>query len=312
MSHSETVAERVVSLPVINPETDRPSRSFRFAGKMDLLEAGVINDYKAVGDPERFIRQKTIGFQADLYALAAMHAGHEIKSVVYRLLTIPTIRFCSKDADAAAYESRCFAWLHDDAAKIQEHELFLNPGRLDSSRKWLWGMCKRILENRRTEFWATNELACYCWERACEYLPLCECIARGDGWQDLVDESYEDSDAHPELNGELEPSGLDVVTYTSLTTLALCERKFWWRYHCKLRKRQDFAESMWTGSAMHYGLERYAAAGLQAGLDAVNEYADGHPVIGEDQAHYQDQQIARARAMVRAAAERWPVGGSHE
>ena len=61
---------------------------------------------------------------------------------------------------------------------------------------------------------------------------------------------------------------------------------------------------LWVGNAMHAGMEAFAKQGIEAALSAIDEWAEQNPVLGDD-VRRQDEQIAKSRAMVRAASERW-------
>ena len=58
---------------------------------------------------------------------------------------------------------------------------------------------------------------------------------------------------------------------------------------------------------MHRGLEAYATGGIEAAYGTIDDWADANPILGEDAARIQDQQIGKARAMVMAAAQKWPM-----
>lgn len=323
----ETATEQIVSLPVINPESGRASRTFQYRGKVDRIEGGTLIDWKSAGDPQRFIRTQVIGFQPYLYALAAEHAGFTIDTIAYRIVTTPSIRFCSKDRDhekkhsPALYEERCIEWLQHDG-KLVDYPLILNPKRMDMARAYLWECGKRILDNRRYERWLPNTNACYAWERCCQYAPLCEALAEGSGVHFLMDQDFEVAQVHQELGG----GNRDELTYSSTSLLTLCEQKYFWRIEQGLVKKSDYAEPLWLGGAMHCGLEAYAksttkllrqevggfvpvpgnGAAIIDASEAIAKWVAENPAIGDD-AHYVDQQAAKARAMVRVAAEKWNI-----
>lgn len=299
--------EQLVSLPVINPDTGGMSRSFRYFGKFDRHEGRKVVDWKSAKDPQRFLRQKSIGFQVELYALACEAAGYPVDEVEYRIIAVPSIKFCGKDKGfASVYEQRCFEWLTDDPARMVEHSRPVNAARLEQARHYLWSCSKRILEARRTGRWLPNESACYTWERECEYMPLCQCLAEGGDVDAVQAERYQRvEDTHPELGVTTDR---DILTYSSMGVLTLCELKYHWRHEQRLRvQHEDSAESLWLGSAMHHGLQAFAAGGVEAAQQAIAEWADANPVIGPDAAHKQEQEAAKARAMVRAAAKRWSI-----
>lgn len=296
-----TATEQLVSLPVINPDTGHKSRTFVYRGKVDRVEGGTLIDWKSCADPNRFIRSKKIGFQPYLYAMAVEAAGTKLDTIEYRLITTPKIKMCSKDTNAAAYEDRCVEWLGQDG-KLVTHQLMLNPARMVAAKEYLWEASKRILDSRLNHRWLPNENACHMWERVCEYAPLCEAVAEGADVKWLIDEHYGRSVVHQELGG----GNRDELTYSSLSTLTLCERKYYWQIEQGLRKKLDYTEALWLGSAMHAGLEAFVEGGRKAAGQAIARWEQQNPAIGDD-VRYNEQQAAKARAMVRAAAERWEL-----
>jgi hypothetical protein len=311
---ANTHIETIVSLPIYNPDTGRASRTFRYQGRVDLVEGTRLVDWKSARDPQRFIKTKRIGFQAELYTLALRSQGVNITEHEYRIVGTPSLQLVKKTdlgyeytrkygGDLGLYEDTCYNWIIDDPGKMISHVKAVDAGRLKQAQAYLWECGKRILENRNAERWLPNEQACYSWERECEYMPLCEAVAGCADLAGQIDLLYEKSEPHPELNGH----GKDpnTLTYSSLGVLTLCELKYFWKYEQSLRRRNDFSEPLWTGSAMHAGLEAYSKDGLAAGLRGVQEWAEHNPIITENAALYQEQLICKARAMVRAAAEKW-------
>lgn len=311
METPSNIVESIVSLPVINPETGKASRTFRFAGKLDLGEGAKLSDYKSAKDPARFVKQQVIGFQLEFYAMAVRKAGRWVSEVEYRVIAVPGIKLCGKDADPQAYEQRCFEWLMDPEYpnRMMSHPFVLTDGRIKQAQGFMWECSKRILENRRNDRWLPNPGACFAWERPCEYLPLCELVSSSTATEDTVQRDYEEiHNFHPELGEAGADSGL--LTHSSMSMLVLCEMKYFWRHEVGVRKRRDYVESLWLGSAMHAGMEGYATGGIDAGLAAVDSWRQQNPIVGEDDAKDEDQQVARARAMVRAAAAKWPMYSS--
>jgi hypothetical protein len=301
----KTTSEQVVHMPVINPDTGKPSRTFQFSGVVDRVEGGRVIDWKSAADPAAAVRQKRIGFQPELYALAIQHTGRMIDEVEYRIIARPTIRLCGKDKDRNAYEERCVEWLLERPERMLAQVHILTESRMRQAQQFLWEGSKRVLENRKHDRWLPCAYACNTWSRACEFLPLCESVADGSDTDYIVDSQYERvDDPHVEIEHD---TTKDTLTHSSLSILSLCECRYYWRYEARLRLKHEYQESTWVGSAMHHGLDTFAERGLDAALVAVDEWADDHPIIGEDMAKKQDQDVARARAMVRAAALRWAI-----
>jgi hypothetical protein len=343
--------ETIVSMPILNPETRAPSRTFRYMGKIDGVEDRKIVDWKGVDNPAQFIQRRRIGFQAELYALALAEQDIKLDEIEYRLITRPLLKYsepkfkwavmrtgrksavkvcdnrkeaeglasaqgCSVeervqgDATRDIYENRCFEQFVDEAERMVSHLYRITPSKLEQARWFLWENSKRLLENRRCNRWIPNDKACFAYRRDCEYLELCDAVQNGGDYEYLIEDGYSMLESsHRELEGADANDGLEVLTHSSLGDLTLCEMLYQWRHERKLRKGQyDDGEALWIGSAIHCGLEATANAGEIAGLEAVETWAQANPVLGFDSAWKQDQQVARARAMIRAAVLKWPLG----
>lgn len=346
--------EQIVSMPIVNPATRRSSRSFIFMGVQDRREDDKVIDWKGTSRPDRTITQLTIGYQAELYALAG---DGEVLEIEYRLIQRPQLKYtrprftwavvkadrktaiklCEIKADAEeivdnwrspapiptiegrhtgdesrqAYEDRCFEQLLKEPQRMVSHNYLVTPAKLEQTRWWLWECSKRILDSRRNNRWIPNTGACFASDRKepCAFLPLCEAVQNGHNYEALIlDDFQRVTDPHPELGGHGENlPDRDILTFSSLSDLARCEMLFYWRHEqCLRKKRDEDSEPLWVGSAMHRGVAGYAKAGLRTAMAAVEGWAAQNPILGEDAAWKQDEQIARARAMVRAAAVKWP------
>lgn len=297
--------EQVVSLPILNPETGTKARGLKYAGKIDRIEGEKVIDWKGVASPHRFVQQLRIGYQVELYALGIIKQGYEISEVEYRLVTRPTIRLCGKDKDAQAYEDRCVEWLLDSPDKMVKHPYPISKAKLNQAQWYLWESSRRLLENMRCNRWMPNVHACWTWERECPYADLCDAVQNGDDVEWLIDNYYRHSLAvHPELGPTFTNS---IVTHSSLTTLHLCEMKYFWQYVRGLKKGLgEDSEALWIGSAMHAGQEKIDE-GEGPALEAINAWGMANPTVGPDASKKHEQNIARARAMVRASAQKWPV-----
>ena len=361
----KVLTEQIVSMPIRNPDTGAPSRTFIFMGKVDVikvveeLNTGKIVDWKGVADTGRFIQQARIGYQAELYALSVIDSGTDIYEIEYRLIERPGIRYkhpkftwackragnknaskvfdnetqantfanmqgmavearCQGNRDRDDYEQECYDWLLTEGStwtqpdrpnRLVSHTHRITPAKLTQAKWYLHECGKRILDNRRCNRWIPNCKACFAYERPCEYIDLCDALQNGADWQWIIDDRYVVvENSHHEL-GEID-TRLDVLTYSSLGDLSLCEMIYFWRHEKKVRlQREDDTEPLWVGNALHVGLDTFSKSGQKAAFKAIDQWADDNPVIGEDGFWKQEQQIAKARAMVRAAVAKWNVKG---
>ncbi len=306
------IVEHVVSLPILHPESGKKAH-LRFMGKVDRVEGRTLIDWKGVASCSRFISQARIGYQGELYTMGLADVGIGIDEIEYRLITRPTIKLCGTDEKKAeetgvaikmAYEQRCLDWLTEDPQKLTTYNYYIHSAKLEQAKWYLWESSRRLLENGRNTRWIPNTHACYAWERECAYLPLCDAVQNGADHEWLIDNQYRVlTSSHPELNGT--DASTKIVTQSSLADLQLCEMYYYWKHKRRLKKgTEDHAEALWIGSAMHAGMERIDK-GEDVALAAIESWAQANPVLGEKDNRKQDQQVARARAMVRVGLLKW-------
>jgi len=309
-SSNEVLVEHPVAMPVVNPDGGT-SRSFIYRGKIDHAErhpggTAIVTDYKFCGNPQDYLDTERISYQRELYAAALEHQENiRITEWRFRLVTVPPFQIgkMKKYPTFEAFEQACQNRLREPG-QLVEPEVPMNRARIEQAKWWLWENSKRVLDCRRNNRWLHNEHACHDWSRRCPYMPLCLAVACGADYESIIDEQYEVvENSHPELP-EAETNGKDVLTYTSMSTLARCEMCYQWRFERKLAKKQDYADALWLGSASHAGMEAFAKDGLEAAYAAIDAWAEANPALGQD-ANKMTAQACKARAMVRAAGERW-------
>lgn len=293
--------EKIVQTDIRNPETSGVSRTFRFVGKVDQVyfnrESGmvILRDWKTCANAAQTERLKMLSFQADLYACAIEDLGFIVDAAEFCLIERPSIRLCGKDANAAAYEARCLEWLKQEGKLVQFYIPSTRERRLNA-RRWLWDISKQILEARRAERFVCNEQACYNWQRECPYMPLCLARAQGHDWRSVLVDDYVLAPLHPELEGY--EGRADLLTYSAASCFVLCQAKYEWRYEMAIRpKVEESSDALNAGINVHKGLELALTTGLDSGLASIPD------VLGIDEKGVQDR--AKARAMVRAAFEKW-------
>ncbi len=314
-SNAEVLIEHPVAMPVTNPEGGT-SRSFIYRGKIDHAAVepdgtAIVTDYKFVTDPQDYLDTERISYQRELYVAALEHQdGLRVVEWRFRLVTTPSLQIgkMKKYPTFEAFEQACQNRLREPG-QLVEAEVPMNRARIEQAKWWLWENSKRVLDCRRNNRWLHNEHACRDWQRRCPYMPLCLAVACGSDYESAIDDKYEVvENTHPELP-EAETNGKDVLTYSSMSTLARCEMCYQWRYERRLRKQRDHADALWLGSASHAGMEAFAKGGLEAAYAAINAWAEANPALGQE-ANKMEGQACKARAMVRAAGEQWSNTGA--
>ena len=103
--HTETLVEHLeveksFDIPLVNPETGYPSRTFRLAGKRDGLVRWngrlSILEHKTtaqdIGADSKYWLRLRVDTQISLYVKAAREEGHDVVAVLYDVIRKPSIR----------------------------------------------------------------------------------------------------------------------------------------------------------------------------------------------------------------------------
>ena len=284
------IIEEVVRMPI-------KGGAIEFRGKVDLVQGDTLIDWKTTTDPEAYIDQQVVGYQAEMYALALREAGHTINRVVYRLIKKPSIRMCKKDATSAAYRARCVDWLRETPGALMEYEHYITDARMAQALAKIEDTAWEVTQSRERGYWRQNELACKDYARRCPFVGLCE------GTQTTY--AYDiATDRHEELG---DAGAGDTVTPSSIKAYNQCAARYYWRYERRLRKpHEETSDALYTGTLVHLGLELlWSGKALDNALAAVIEAGYETLVIGEDAAKRQQQQTAQAAAMVQVGSEKW-------
>ena len=264
----------------------------------------------------RLIRRPQLRYSKPSYTFAVMRIGRksalklcDTRKEAERAATMSDASVevrCKGDANRAAYENRC---LNDIIAKdgLVTHNHILTEAKLEQARWYLWGCSKRILDCRTHNRWMPNPRACYAYERECPFADLCDACQNGANYEWIIGDQFQVREtSHPELKSWVTFNGKTILTFTSCSDLTACEMFYYWKHERRLAKRHDEdSEPLWVGSAVHAGLEGLTTDCLDMAFAAIDGWAEDNPVIGEDAFWRQEQQIARARAMVRAAKAKW-------
>lgn len=300
--------EKLVLMPLRNPSTGRSSTKFWYAGAVDRIEERRIVDWKSSSDPASFSAKKSVGFQPDCYALALRRMGYVIDEYEYRVIQTPAIKLCAKDATPEAYEERCLEWLSKPGRAISITGPITDE-TVYQAECWLWAVKERIQLARKTGSRLTNESACDSFGSLCPYVKLCAAAKAGDDVASLAAQFFAQKGVtHAELNLPSHVDQKNVITYSAAAKFSLCEQRHYWGYELGLElPGEETSQALYIGSAMHKGLE-HLGSGLEVALSFIDEWRKENPVIGPDATHRQIQDIAKARAMVRAAARKWGEG----
>jgi hypothetical protein len=330
MTDTAHESEKIVCMPLRSPHTGRASTKYKYAGAIDRVEGARVVDWKSTGDPSKFTARKGVGYQPDCYAIALRRMGYTITEYEYRVIQTPQIKLSRADYKLAdevnaavddgvegedgrmtpgdAYEERCYQWIMErPGERIQSIVQPLTEESMRQAEHWLWAVKERIALARKTQSFLTNESACDAFGVVCAFAPLCQAARNGDDVSGIIEEKYSrKGNTHQELGID----GADIITYSSASTFSLCEQKWAWGTELGLELAgAGTNDALYIGSAMHYGLEHLDTLGLDGALALLDKWVEDNPVIGPDASERQQQAVGKARAMIRAAARYWELGG---
>lgn len=208
--------EQTFEIPLVNPDSGAPSRTFTLAGRFDgIVRLGdgrlAVDENKTAGEDissqaEYWLRLRCDG-QISLYVLAARACGFDVATVLYDVTRKPTIRL-RKGETPAQYGQRLLADIGERPDYyFQRREVPRLEDELAEYRGELWQQAQLILETRRraacladpSRAWFRNVGRMTCSQ--CEFADLCLNAVHVDpaspppGYQLLADPHPELSDA---------------------------------------------------------------------------------------------------------------------
>jgi len=201
------------SMPLINPDTQRPSRKYTLGGKIDaivklpngeiwLMEHKSTTFSIGIGDP--YWDKLILDEQISLYIPAARHYGYEVQGCIQDVIRRPTIKPAlatppekrkykkAKNAAGESIKGDLFAnqRLTDETAEeylercvehvtsnMSRHFRRMNIIRFDSElinfRRDLWQTAQQMTEAANMGQAPRNSQSCFHFSRPCKFFPLC-------------------------------------------------------------------------------------------------------------------------------------------
>ena len=232
--------EKSFDIPIVNPETGRPTNLYTSGGKIDgivQLPDGrlAIMEHKTTSDDispgSDYWQRLTFDSQISRYYLAARAIGFDISTVVYDVMRKPSIRpktvakaeRASATADGHYFGHRLTmtcperetpqmygARLADDLKRRPDfyfgrNEITRLQADLDDYSWEQWAIMKQIQESDKHARWYRNTAACTHFGSRCIYLDVCAGMC-GD-LQTNTPPGFKRADVlHPELASQGEPA----------------------------------------------------------------------------------------------------------
>lgn len=221
--------EREFHIPLVNPETGKPSRTFRLAGKIDGIgrhDGGreSVVEFKTAGEDigpnSNYWLRLRCDPQISQYVSAAQTIGHDIHDVIYDATRKPSIRphratpmdkrKYKKDGTLYANQRETDETPEEYGERLREnigerpdwyfqrHEIPILDDELQLFRVELWQQAKAIIDARNGKRWFRNVHRFTC--NNCDFAELC--LNRVDVSAESIPGGFEIlNDVHPELKG---------------------------------------------------------------------------------------------------------------
>lgn len=288
--------EQTVVLPIVNPETGKPSRTFRQAGKFDgvvtgygrraLFEAKTTSD--DIADPNStYWRRLAIDSQVSTYFLLKWQEGSRFDAALYDVTRKPAIRpkrltkadlseissrgtYCGFEVDHAEYEA-VLRGQGDETPHLYELRLWRET--LDEPERYYQRrMIPRLdadVAEYATELWAIADEIRLARLTGRHFRNSAACMEFGRACEYLgICSGYDQPDSGnwtraENVHAELEiADGRDVLTNSRIKTFQRCRRLHHYRYEVGLRRiQEDEAEALYFGTAWHVALAAWWQAG---------------------------------------------------
>jgi len=202
--YEPVVIEHEFSVPIINPLTGRASRTFRLAGKIDLVVKTSdgrywLTEYKTTGQNlEQFRMRYGLDSQVSYYTLAAREAlGIPIEGSLIRVI-VKTRTEPRRGETLDEYKARLEAMYEQESDRLIAEDLVVrDEAQLELTRRELWAEVQTRLFEKRLGVIRRNPQACSDFG-GCPYRAACLQL---ENWKDM----YYIADAqHDELSMEIQ------------------------------------------------------------------------------------------------------------
>jgi hypothetical protein len=285
--------EGLVTSDLWNPETERKSRSFRIAGKLDVTGSTgrrIIFDHKTtsseINDPNApYWRQLIVEGQASHYLLLEWLNGRKADEAIWDVMRKPGIRpkeVAKKDREltfsSGYYFGRPLSEFSLNALRESSREDFeMYEARLaydcmEDRPEWYFQRrsVPRLdadLHEYATDLWGHSQDILYArrenrWPRnsgACMlYGTPCKFLGICSGYDTPESDNWKRKEqVHNELP-MLEGDGRDILTNSRIRCFQTCRRKHFYTYEMGIdRQDEEEKEALFFGTVWHFALEAW-------------------------------------------------------
>jgi CRISPR/Cas system-associated exonuclease Cas4 (RecB family) len=192
------------AMPLVNPATDAPSKTFRVGGKIDALartKDGTVyviehkSSSEDIGGGSDYWRRLRLDAQVSTYFAGARSLGHDVAGCIYDVIgkvklqpyepTPIESRKFKKDGTLYANQRIDAETVDEYRARVREH-IAASPDRYfvrgivarteEDERDAafdMWQTARAMADAERMQRFPRNDQACVRWGRTCEYFGVC-------------------------------------------------------------------------------------------------------------------------------------------
>lgn len=220
--------EKEFQAEIRNPDTGRASQTFNIAGKVDGIvrigrEMYLLEHKTASTLDSNYLDKLWTDTQIALYSYYLRQSGYPVVGVIYNVLLKTRLEqrqgeteeeFNTRREVLAAknktgrstakrqepesdveFAARLAEWYGKPEAFHRER-IYLSEDRMAMLQDEVWEITQQYLDARARGKWLLNTSHCFSYQRACEYLPLCQSNFNPN----VRDNFYDISPAHSELS----------------------------------------------------------------------------------------------------------------
>lgn len=194
---------------LVNPETGKPSRTWRLGGKIDLLLAGPprLMEHKTssedISPGSTYWKKLRMDGQVSAYFAGARALGHDVRECIYDVLGKPGLKPYQVSSKRAVpetpeeFEARCMAAIGEEPGRYyQRGSVVRLEQEMDDALFDIWQTAQQLREAERLGRFPRNPDACEKWGRVCPYFGVCS----GEASLEDASQFRRLEQPHPELS----------------------------------------------------------------------------------------------------------------
>lgn len=201
-----TACEQSFNVPIINPETGKPSRTFVLAGKVDRIanyqnKTWLMEFKTAANIDEVYLDKLSNDFQSRVYKVGyTRETGQHVGGVIYDVLEKSQLKMkageteeefqiryaelCAKNKSGKSTATRNLPESNADyqgrlrdaytnPEKFHRAFLYFSADKIHQVEAEIWMLTQQFMVMRRNNWFSQNDDSCFMWQKRCPYYLLC-------------------------------------------------------------------------------------------------------------------------------------------